>query len=386
MQKLALLLLSLLLPATALAAQDGPLFHVVPDSNLNLRACAGLDCEVVAQARAGLRLPAHAVENDWYQVRTQGRLLWLAAWLTTRVTPPPTATPRPTRTPARSPDRLLVPEEEYRDRNTGCSILLAGEGHDGDLNFILAGERRDEVLVEVYRPGGRLPLNESGKIADTAGTVPFIWQFYSADRNWSDGLYLLKISLDDSPTLFAWHLERSGDQLFYLVCNRPAAPTPTPTRTPRPTATRAPARASLEVLAPDEYFLDRNTGCTFILDSEGLDDDLNLILAGDRRDEVEVEVFRPDTNPGTDAPLPVTGRIYDSAPDSEPFIWQYYSADLVQGSALYRLLVVLDGNTSLLAWHMDLPGDQVIFITCNRPAPRPDPRPAAHRHSAANPN
>ena len=316
MQKLALLLLSLLLPATALAAQDGPLFHVVPDSNLNLRACAGLDCEVVAQARAGLRLPVHAVENDWYQVRTQGRLLWLAAWLTTRVTPPPTATPRPTRTPARSPDRLLVPEEEYRDRNTGCSILLAGEGHDGDLNFILAGERRDEVLVEVYRPGGRLPLNESGKIADTAGTVPFIWQFYSADRNWSDGLYLLEISLADSSTLFAWHLERSGDQLFYLVCNRPVAPTPTPT----PLARHAPPPHALPRARRSRYSRRTSISSTgiraapsfLIAKASMMTSTSSWLATGGMRSKSRF--FVPIQTPARTRPCLSPGRIYDSAP------------------------------------------------------------------------
>ena len=138
MKKIVALLFAVGLLLVAVAgAQDEPLFHVVPNNNLNLRACASTDCDKVGQVRAGTKLLVYAVEGDWYQVLVDGELVWMAGWLTTRVTATPKATLTPS--PTQIPDKVLLTDENYFDRKTRCALLVNEVPGKRNLTVFLGG-------------------------------------------------------------------------------------------------------------------------------------------------------------------------------------------------------------------------------------------------------
>lgn len=311
---LALLLATGLLPALMTGAQDEPLFHVIPNNNLNLRACGSLDCAVVDQIQAGIRLPVYAVEGDWYQVRSKGRFLWLAGWLTTR-----------------APDKVL--------------------------------ETKDAPLFQVTTNYKLIPRSCASTQCEKVGQV-------------AAGTEVSVYAVEDG-----WYQVLVDGELVWLAgWLTTGAPSPTlwPTRPPRPTRTPTPEW----MLRADRIYQDRITGCVVLVDSEGFDDDLNIILVGDQREDVYVDVFRR----GEWKPLRVTGRFRDIARSNEPIIWQYYSEDQVTRYSWYQLRIELDERFSLLEWNTRS-GNQDIFVICNDPAPRPTrtPRPTVTQRVTATP-
>lgn len=63
-----------------------PLFHVrLHRFNLNLRSCGSTQCLRTGGLSYGAQVPVLREENDWYFVRTEEEVGWLAGWLTTRV-------------------------------------------------------------------------------------------------------------------------------------------------------------------------------------------------------------------------------------------------------------------------------------------------------------
>ena len=602
MKQVAALLVALgMLLSMMAVAQDEPLFIVIPNNNLNLRACASTECDRVGQVQAGTELPVYAVDGDWYQVLVDGELVWLAGWLTTRApdklleaeeywrdshtgcditiakesgstrdlavlrsgahrrevqvnvylpdeneallvqgryddtftdtgnpynlqyysssvrwpnglyrievsrsrattmfawemersgeysvfihcerdTTPrrraATQTPTPTQSSTRTllfirrnnakvydcartdcrilgtlqlgtqvevlgntsgeffagsahwvriqfagqpayvhnsllsddftdikpGDGKLIPTGKmYRDSLTGCGIFVDTIDVDEDLNILLSGDRRSEIRANVYRPGEDSSLFVEGRLDGTFSNTgdPFIMQYHYWNSSWPDGLYRLEIELDGRNSMLAWQVEQGGLYTIRVDCGvaltsgptvtprststrRPTL-TPRPTATPRPTVTPRPTRTPVpapdKVLEPDEIYRDSNTGCEVLLDGEGYDGDLNIVLSGDRWNDVEVKIFRP----GASSPLRVSDRFNDVFEDTgDPFIWQYYSVNSPWRAGLYRLEITLDGRTSLLAWRLERAGDQVIYVFCDGPAPRPTrtPRPTATR-------
>ena len=382
MKQVAALLVALgMLLSMMAGAQDEPLFIVIPNNNLNLRACASTDCERVGLAPGGTDLPVYAVEGDWYQVLVDGELVWVAGWLTTRV-----------------PDKLLETKEFYRDSKTGCDIGVTREsGSTRDLVVLRSGVHRLEARVDVILPDSSDAIPVQGRFDDNFSDTgePYNLQYYSRSVRWPNGLFRIEVSRGRATSVFGWEMERVGEYIVQIHCERAVAPdmavsptptvTPRPTRTPRPTVTprptRTPTRTPDKVLEPDELYRDRNTGCEVVVESEGFDGDLNILLVEDRREDVVVNVYRPNQS----SPLRVSDRFNDVFENTgEPFIWHYYSVDFAWRDGLYRLEITLDGRTSLLAWQLERSGDQVIYVFCDGPAPRPTrtPRPTATRRPA----
>ncbi len=357
-----LFVLGLLLLAVALRAQDEPLFIVIPNNNLNLRACASTDCDIVGQTQRGVLLSVYAVEGDWYQVQVDGELVWLAGWLTTR-----------------APDKLLETKEFYRDSKTGCNIGVTRDAGNRELVVLRADEARYQVRVNIFLPDAHSALTErllrNGTFTDTR--EPYILQYYPKNYNWPNGLYRIEVVLGRITSVFGWEMDLAGQYTVHVYCGQLV-----PTLTPRPTRTLYPTRTPLpapdKVLETGEFYRDRNTGCEVFVESEGFDGDLNIVLFKNRREDVVVNVYRPNQS----SPLRVSDRFNDVSEDTgEPFIWQYYSVDFAWLEGLYRLEITLDGRTSLLAWRLERAGDQVIYVFCDGPAPRPTrtPRPTATR-------
>ena len=364
------------LPDAEEIGQGGPLFHAVTNNTLNLRACGSADCERVGQVPGGTELPVFAVEGDWYQALVNGELVWLAGWLTTR-----------------APDMVLEDTSMILDERTGCTVLLGARELFDVLHIMVGGERYEDVHFEFYPPGASNPLTHSDRaIVELEETdsimIEHVYQgvLVSAGRP-----YRLLVELDGRSNLVEWYPAQSGGTAIIIICDDVEALRDEIEQGPISSAATQIAQIPAEgagdratpappvILEVGDTLRDVQSGCLVRLAPESPGEDLDLVLSGARRAEVEVRVYRP----GADRPLPHSGRRDRTLPDDEPIIQQYYSAGQDWPWGLYRLELELDGRVSAFAWRMETPTDQFFLILCEEsrsPAPTPaTPAPASPR-------
>lgn len=111
----------------------------------------------------------------------------------------------------------------------------------------------------------------------------------------------------------------------------------------------------------DEAYADSKTGCVIAFDIKRGNMDMNIILAGDSRGEVTVDLYRPKES----APLKVEGQLDKTFIDTgDPYIHQYYRYNLGWPKGLYNLEISRGSLTSKLAWELETTGDYNIFVYC----------------------
>ena len=352
-------------PAAEEPDQGGPLFNVVTNDALNLRACAGTDCERVGQVPGGTTLPVHAVEGDWYQALVNGELVWLAGWLTTR-----------------APDMFLEDTSMILDERTGCTVLLGARQFFDVLHILVGGERHEDVRFEFYAPGESAPLSHSERSVielEESGTM--IEHVYEDVLLSAGAPYRLLVELEGRSNLVEWVPAQDGGTAIFIICNDmedfPAGDGPGPISSAATQIAQVPAegggdRAVPVMLEVGDTHRDDQSGCLVRLAPDSPGEDLDVVLSGDRRAELEVRVYPP----GADRALPFSGRRDRILPGDQPIIQQYYSADQEWPWGLYRLELELDGRVSIFAWRMETPTDQFLLVMCaesDSPAPTPAP-------------
>jgi hypothetical protein len=181
------------------------LFNVVVQGQINLRACAGTQCDIVGNTTNGQRLVVLAEEGDWYEVRLEdGTTAFIAARFTTR-----------------GADAVLVVDDFYDDENTGCQVFIRSKRGDSLVTVILDGKLRETVVVDVYRPNETIPLPVDAQLdkefIDTG--APYIHQFYRWNTRWNTGMYRLEITLSDRTSLFEWEMATRGQYDIFVTCD-----------------------------------------------------------------------------------------------------------------------------------------------------------------------
>jgi hypothetical protein len=178
-------------------------FSVVVNGNANLRSCAGTNCDVVGQAAPGELLTVVSQDNDWYEVQVDDGTAFIASFLVTR-----------------GPDEVISVDEAYFDARTGCTVAFDINRGDMDINIIIAGESRDDVVVDLYRPNESNPLSVEGQLDKTFIDTgdPYIHQYYSWNVGYPNGLYNLELSMDGNVSRLAWELETRGDYNIFVYC------------------------------------------------------------------------------------------------------------------------------------------------------------------------
>jgi uncharacterized protein YgiM (DUF1202 family) len=179
-------------------------FPIVVNGDVNLRACAGTDCDILSIAEDGSLLTVIGIDGDWYQVELEdGTTAFIAASLTTR-----------------GPDAIISVDDYYTDPVTRCDVAFDMKRGDMNLNLILTGARQDEVVADLYRPNETRALRVEGQLdktfIDTGDT--YIHQYYNWNVSWPTGLYQLEIKLDDNVSKLAWELENTGDYNIFVIC------------------------------------------------------------------------------------------------------------------------------------------------------------------------
>ncbi|MBZ0300873.1 MAG: SH3 domain-containing protein, partial [Anaerolineae bacterium] len=180
------------------------LFTVKVNGNINLRSCAGTDCEIVKTAQDGSLLTVIGQEGDWYKVRLDEGPAYVASWLTVR-----------------GPDAIIAVGTPYVDAATGCIVVFDRKRGDMDMALILSGDKQNDLYVDLYRPNETRPLRVEGQLDKTFMDTgdPYIHQYYSWSVGWPTGTYQLEISVGDQTSRLAWEMSERGDYNIYVMCD-----------------------------------------------------------------------------------------------------------------------------------------------------------------------
>ena len=120
-------------------------------------------------------------------------------------------------------NKTLTTGKTYKDWNTGCTILISGMRGEWDLNFILKGDRRREIVADVFLPRTEARERVRGQLHKTfidTGEL-YIHQYYSwGSRRWPDGDFRIRIRLDGKISTFTWSTPRrmGGDFNIFVDC------------------------------------------------------------------------------------------------------------------------------------------------------------------------
>lgn len=206
MVKFVILFLACVLAVTAVSAQDGQAgtFTVIVSSNANLRSCASTTCSIAGRATQGDVLTVLETDDGWYHVRTEeGDTAYIADFLVTR-----------------GPDEIIDLDEWYTDREAGCEVLVESSRGSMDMVVIIAGDRQDDVVVDLYRPNETRALPVEGQLLkefiDTKEL--YIHQYYGWNIGWPFGMYNLEYSIDDLTRRLGFEIEDRGEYLIRVNC------------------------------------------------------------------------------------------------------------------------------------------------------------------------
>jgi len=194
--------------ASIVTLPESEQFSVIVNGNVNLRECAGTHCAVVGTATNGSVLTVLAAEQgtdgEWYLVRrNDGSTAYIASWLTTR-----------------GPDAMISTDEAYTDLATMCIVAFDIKRGNTDINVILAGDGRNQVIVDLFKPNQTTAVRVNAQYDKTFIDTgdPYIHQTYRWSEYWPTGVYQLEISRGGETTRLAWELERQGEYNIFVYC------------------------------------------------------------------------------------------------------------------------------------------------------------------------
>lgn len=179
-------------------------FSVIVNGNINLRSCAGTNCDVVGQAADGSVLEVLGEEDDWYEVIFNGEAAFIASWLTTR-----------------GPDAIIETEARYTIEDNNCSLYPAAKRGDMDVNVILTGDRQDDIIVDIYRPNDQYALRVDSQYLKTFidSDDLYILQVYRWNMSFPTGLYTIEVTLDDETHRIGWNVTERAEYNIYVRCS-----------------------------------------------------------------------------------------------------------------------------------------------------------------------
>lgn len=179
-------------------------FKVTVKSNVNLREGAGTSFKLAGQAKPGDILEVVAEEGDWYEIKFGRGTAWIAGWLTTRL-----------------PDAIVETGEPYIIAETGCLVVPdPSRSSDMDINVIITGERKKDVVVDLYAPTKPEPLRVQGQLdktfIDTGDT--YIHQYYRWNQWFPTGIYAIEIKIDGEAYRIAWNVTERAEYNLFVQC------------------------------------------------------------------------------------------------------------------------------------------------------------------------
>ncbi len=190
------------------------IYFVVPTSNMNVRACGSTSCDVVGSVTATDVIEVLEETDDdqgrgqWLRFELDGGEAWVAGWLT-----------RP------GPDIRLSQseiEDGYLDERTNCIVLLNVVRGSSNMAFVITGEARGDVFVDLYRPNENQPLRVDGTYHKTFIDTgdPYLHQVYGWRVGFPSGIYTIDLTGPDGEnSIIEFEYTRTGDSSIFVVCD-----------------------------------------------------------------------------------------------------------------------------------------------------------------------
>jgi hypothetical protein len=118
-------------------------------------------------------------------------------------------------------DATLIPTDEtHFEREMGCALVFDVSRGSASLQFLITGEMRDDIFVDVFLPGEDEPLDVLGQndkqFIDSEDL--YIQQYYSSSSGWPLGTYRILLEYGDETRNLAFEMERAGEYNIYVYC------------------------------------------------------------------------------------------------------------------------------------------------------------------------
>lgn len=111
-----------------------------------------------------------------------------------------------------------------------------------------------------------------------------------------------------------------------------------------------------------EIYNDERTGCLVVADTRRGDMDMKVIIFGDERNDVIVDLFRPNDDNALDVDAQYDKTFTDTG---EPYIHQFYHWGLYWYTGVYEVELSYDGETSRIAWNADTQQEYNLYVSCD---------------------
>ena len=179
--------------------------HAIVTDALELRDCPARTCDIVGEAAADTVWEVVDTVQGWHELVVSGGTAFAEA----RFTEP-------------GPDTILFTEQSAYVLDEACLVVspfLGGPAMMG-MQFILAGERREDVRVDIFRPVDSYML----QLVDPASKVfnddnaQYRKQTFAGSDTFPAGLYVLEFELDGAIERIGFNASGKAIYDFHVYC------------------------------------------------------------------------------------------------------------------------------------------------------------------------
>ena len=171
----------------------------------SLYDCADRACKVVEHLNASDILDITAVGDDWLTVRRGARSLYLQSSELDKL----------------SLEMRVTETNPTFQLHAGCFITPhLGPGADMAVEIIIAGNRRNQVTVDLQAPGAAeaLPIASRVEAKDPHFSFPVITQRYDKNLKLTPGEFILDLESDARNYRMVWEVTRAGPYRVTFGC------------------------------------------------------------------------------------------------------------------------------------------------------------------------
>jgi hypothetical protein len=111
-----------------------------------------------------------------------------------------------------------------------------------------------------------------------------------------------------------------------------------------------------------EPYEDPVTGCLLALNTSRGDSDFNVLLTGERQDEIWADVYRPGEGTAVTVDAQYDKTFIDT---EEPYIHQVYSWGEYWPLGTYQVQITLGDASSMIAFDVATTGEQDLYVLCD---------------------
>lgn len=187
---------------------DGALFRISVNREINFRAGPGTEYDKIGQAQPG---EIYAVISEhvgspynWLEVRFEEQTAFIAKELTLR-----------------QPATTLEPGQYHEIPEIDCNLRFLKDDHSRKtIAFAITGENATAIGVELFRPEQSYPLPYYDRIVEPRESDPessVVYQIYS--QWFSDGIYRIEVTNGEETYAVGLDVQDAFVHLVRLICD-----------------------------------------------------------------------------------------------------------------------------------------------------------------------